>query len=219
MRSMSAENLAALAARKLVAADFLWIEVRSRSTGLRVTDGQWSGTGNITVQVINPRTGGTDTRTFYGTGTLTSISDIPLVHNVSVQSIAVKMSQVNERVEELIRQYDPRQAPVQIFRGLFNPETRQLVAPAMPRFVGFVDQLEIKTPTENEEGSVVFTCKSHTQEMMRSNPDTRSHESQQLRLAGDAFFKDVSVVGMWEHFWGKQSGKLPSTAGGPEKTA
>lgn len=218
MRSISSENLAALSARKLVPADFFWIEVRDRSSGAKVQDGQWSGTGIITAQVVDPRTGGAATRTFYGTGTLTSISDIPLVHNITVQSVTVKMSQINERVEELVRQYDARQAPVQIFRGLFDPDTRQLVAPAMARFVGFVDKQEITTPAEGENGGITFTCKSHTQEMTRSNTDTRSHESQQLRLLGDAFFKDVAVVGEWEQSWGKESGRV-STAGGPEKTA
>jgi hypothetical protein len=218
MRSLSAENVAALGARELVPADFFWIEVRDRFTGAVVADGQWSGPGVRTFQVINPRTGGIDTRTFYGSGSLVSISDIPLVHNITVQTATVKMSQINDRVEELVRQYDAQQAPVQIFRGLFNPQTRQLVAPALARFVGFVDKLQIKTPSENEDGGLTLTCTSHTQEMTRFNSDTRSHESQQLRLPGDAFFKDVAVVGDWEQSWGKESSRI-STAGGPEKTA
>ncbi|ETR76010.1 hypothetical protein X566_15555 [Afipia sp. P52-10] len=213
MRSISAENLAALPARKLVLADLLWIEVRDRSTGDRVVEGQWSGVGQRGMQVINPRTGGVETRTFYGTYTLTEISDIPLVHNITVQTVTVKMSQINARVEELLRQYDAQQAPVQIFRTLFDPETMQQVAPAMPRFLGFVDKIEIKTPAENEDGGVNLTCKSHTQEMTRFNTDTRSHESQQLRLPGDAFFRDVAVVGDWEHFWGKVNGKLETSPG------
>lgn len=218
MRTISAEALAALSARKLILADFFWIEVRNRSTGARVADGQWSGVGTRSFQVVNPRTGGVENRTFAGAGELISISDIPLVHNITVQTVTVKASQISTRMEELIRLYDAQQAPVEIFRGLFNIDTLELVAPAMPRFVGFVDGVEIRTPSENEDGEMTLTCKSHTQEMTRSNTDTRSHESQQLRLPGDAFYKDVSVVADWEHSWGKESGRV-STAGSPEKAA
>lgn len=218
MRSISAENLAALNARKLVLADFFWIEVRNRSTGAIVADGQWSGSGTRSFQVINPRTGGVETRTFAGAGELVSISDIPQVNNITAQTVTVRMSQISDRAEELIRFYDPQQAPVQIFRGLFDPDTYKLVAPAMARFVGFVDKVEIKTPSENEVGAMTLTCRSHTQEMTRSNSDTRSHESQQLRMPGDAFYKDVSVVGDWEQSWGKESGRV-ATAGSPEKSA
>ena len=50
--------------------------------------------------------------------------------------------------------------------------------------------------------------------MMRSNPDTRSHESQILRHSGDNFFQDTTVVGGWELFWGKASGPVPTSSPG-----
>ncbi|WP_272951106.1 hypothetical protein [Agrobacterium pusense] len=42
MRNISAENLAALEARQLVARDFLWFVARDRATGAPITDGMWS---------------------------------------------------------------------------------------------------------------------------------------------------------------------------------
>jgi len=209
-RNISAENLAALAARRLVARDFLTIVARTRDTGAPVTDNMWSDVGNVTASVVDPDTGLEDSRDFYGSGTLVAISDIPLVANLSVQNVTIQMSQVNDRVEQLVRDYDCQQARVEIFRGLFDPETRQMVAPAECRFVGFVDKIEITTPSENEEGGVTLTCASHTQEMTRSNPDTRSHESQKLRSATDSFYEDSSTAGEWEIFWGSIKGKVPS---------
>jgi hypothetical protein len=208
MRSLSAKNLAALQARRLVAQDFLWIVARDRVTGDLVAEGQHSGPGVITEQVVNPNTGGAVERTFYGSGELTQISDIPLVANLTVQSVTIRMSQVNDRVEALVRQYDCKQAQVEIFRGLYNLDTRQLVAPAECRFAGFDDLIEIKTPAENEEGGVFHTCKSHTQELTRANAATRSHEDQQLRLEGDAFLADSHVAGLWPQFWGRASGHV-----------
>lgn len=213
MRSTTSEVVAALAERRLVARDFLWIVVRSFETGDAVADGQWSDVGNITVDVVNPNTGGSVSRSYFGSGTLIQISDVPLVANLTVQTVAISMSQVSDRVQELVRAYDCKQAQVEIHRGLFDPDSRALVSPAECRFVGFVDTIEIKTPSENEAGSVILNCKSHSQELTRANSSTRSHADQQARLEGDTFFEDAPVVPLWELFWGRTAGRVPATAG------
>ena len=207
-RSLTVENTAALAARTLVARDFLWFVARDLETGDPVTDGFWSDVGNVTAEVLNPDTGAADERTFYGSGALIQVDDVPLVANLTVQNITIRMSQIEDRVEELARTYDLKQARVELYRGLFDPSTRSLVSPAFCRFVGFVDTIEIVTPSEDEDGSVTVNCVSHTQEMTRSNPDTRSDASQRRRSATDDFFRDASVVGQWEHFWGKTTGSV-----------
>lgn len=209
-RYISPENLAALQARQLVARDFLWLVVRNRSTGAQVTDGLWSDVGNVSAQVINPDTGLVDTRDWYGSGTLVAIDDIPMVSNLSVQNVNIRLSQIDDRINDLVRLYDAKQGRVEIYRGLFDPNSRQMVAPAECRFVGFIDQIEIKTPSENEEGSVTLVCASHTQEMTRGNPDTRSDATQKLRSSTDNFFQDTSTAGEWEVFWGSEKGKVPT---------
>lgn len=209
-RYISPENHAALQARQLVARDFLWLVVRDRSTGAQVTDGLWSDVGNVTAQVINPDTGLVDTRNWYGSGTLVAIDDIPMVSNLSVQNVNIRLSQIDDRINDLVRLYDAKQGRVEIYRGLFDPESRQMVAPAECRFVGFIDQIEIKTPSENEEGSVTLVCASHTQEMTRGNPDTRSDATQKMRSSTDNFFQDTSTAGEWEVFWGSEKGKVPT---------
>lgn len=208
MRNISAENLAALEARQLVARDFLWFVARDRATGAPVTDGMWSDVGNISAAVVHPDTGLPVTRDWYGSGTLVQIDDIPLVATLAVRTITISLSQVSEHVQTLVRQYDCKQARVEIYRGLFDPDSRQMVAPAECRFVGFVDTINIKTPSENSEGGVVMECTSHTQEMTRSNPATRSHATQVLRQAGDAFYTDADTSSEWEFFWGSEKGKV-----------
>ncbi len=211
MRAISAENYAALQARQLVARDFIWFKARTYDTGAQVEHGFWSDVGNVSATVLNPETGAEVTRNFEGAGSLIAISDIPLVSNVTVRSVTVTLSQIDEGVANLVRGYDLKQARVEIFRGLFSPATRKIVGPAFPRFVGFVDDPLITTPAENEDGSIVLTCVSHTQEMTRSNPDTRSNDSQKLRSATDNFFQDATTVGEWELFWGTKSGKIASS--------
>lgn len=209
-RYISPENLAALQARQLVARDFLWLVVRDRATGAQVTEGLWSDVGNVTADVINPDTGLVDTRNWYGSGTLVAIDDIPMVSNLSVQNVNIRLSQIDDRIADLVRLYDAKQGRVEIYRGLFDPNSRQMVAPAECRFVGFVDQISIVTPSENEEGGVTLTCASHTQEMTRGNPDTRSDATQKLRSPTDNFFQDASTTGDWEVFWGSEKGKVPT---------
>lgn len=206
MRNISAANQAALEARQLVARDFLWLIVRDRITGAPVTDGVWSDVGNISAAVIHPDTGLPVTRDWYGSGTLVQIDDIPLVNNLSVQNVNVRLSQINDHAEELVRKYDCRQARVEIYRGLFDPDSRKMVAPAECRFIGFVDNIKIVTPSENEEGGTMLVCASHTQEMTRSNPETRSNETQILRDANDRFYMDAATVQEWEVFWGSEKG-------------
>lgn len=210
MRDISAANYDALQSRQLVARDFIWFVVRDMTSGDPVTDGYWSDIGDISADIIDPDTGGTETRTFVGAGSLISISDIPLVSNLTVQNITVTLSQVADRVNELVRGYDCKQGRVEIYRGLFDPLTRQMVAPAEPRFVGFIDEAPITTPKEGDSGDVTLTCTSNTSELTRFNTDTRSDASQQLRSAGDDFFTDVAVVGAWQQFWGRAGGVVRS---------
>ncbi len=211
-RSLSSENFAALQARQLVARDFIWFIVRDRTSGDPVTDGYWSDVGTITCDVVDPETGGTQSREFFGASGLISISDIPLVSSLTVQNVTIELAQVSSRVNDLVRTYDCKQGTVQIFRGLFDPATRTMVGPAYPRFYGYIDQSPITTPAENIEGNVALTCTSNTQELMRSNSDTRSDPSQRLRSGTDNFYQDTAVVGTWQMFWGKASGPVPSAA-------
>lgn len=201
--ALSSENAAALASGALIKRDFLYIVARDRSSLGPEPYGFWSDIGDISALVINPDTGISISRNFYGAGRLISISDIHRVSSVTVQTIKIRMSQIDPLVEQMVRDSDLKQARVEVFVGLFNRATWALVAPAANRFVGFVDYVEVKTPPENEMGYVDLTCTTHTQEMTRYNPDTRSHESQRLRSSTDNFYQDTTMVGEWLLKWGK----------------
>jgi len=201
MKTISSANQAALAARRLMPRDFLTITARNRETGEPETVGFWSDLSNVSALVLDPDTRAPDLRSFYGAGALISISDIPAVAGIAVQRITIQMSQLDELVEQAVRLYEIKQARVEIHTGLLDPDSRKLVDPAEPLFVGFVDEIEIKTPRENEIGGVTISCTSHTQELARSNPETRSHEDQIRRWPGDDFYIDAAVTGDWDHFW------------------
>lgn len=205
MKTFAPEYQAALAARRLLPRDFLSITARNRSTGLPETVNFWSDLSNVSALVIDPDTGAPVLRDYRGAGSLIQISDIPAIAGVTVQRVTIRMSQLDEQVEQAVRLYDVKQARVEIHTGLLDPESRKLVSPAEPLFVGFIDEAPITTPAEGEDGGVTLTCTSHTQELARSNPATRSHADQggpTGRAPGDDFFIDAAVVGDWDHYWG-----------------
>lgn len=208
MRTLDPAVLSALQSGRVSARDFLWIVARDRTTGAAVPDGMWSDYHAVNADVIDPDTGNVVTRAWTGVGTLVQIADVPLVSNITVQRVTITLSQVSDHVATLVRLYDCKQAVVQLFRGIFDPQTNSLIGAAVPRFVGFVDDIEIVTPTENTDGSVTMNCVSHTQEMTRSNPDTRSSVSQVLRSGTDNFFQDVATIGQVEFFWGRNGGTI-----------
>lgn len=217
MRSISVENQAALDAGNLVARDFVWFVVYNRDTRAEVTDGYWSDIGTYVAAVINPETGVPENRTWYGADGLIAISDIPAVSTLTVQNVTITLAQASDRINELVRTYDCKQGRVEVYRGLFDPLTREMVAPAESVFVGFIDEAPISTPRENDVGSVTLTCTSHTQEMTRSNSDTRSDASQKLRSATDNFYQDTAVVSSWQQSWGKRGSKINTVGGKGDK--
>ncbi|NTG22050.1 hypothetical protein G6L00_16560 [Agrobacterium rhizogenes] len=212
MRAISAENNAALQARRLVARDFLWLKVKTLDTGAPFEYGFWNDVGNVSAQVLDPNTGVAVSRNFEGSGTLISVADIPLTSDLATQSVSIAMSQIDDGVANIVRGYELKQAGVELYRGMFNPDSRQMVAAAFSRFIGFVDVVTITTPKEGDAGSIELTCVSHAQELGRSNPDTRSHDSQVLRSATDNFYQDTTTVGDWQFFWGRKAGKIETAA-------
>lgn len=210
MRNISPQNQLLLESGSIVARDFIWFTVRNRQTNAPITEGIWSGVENITAMVREPDLQIVVTRPFTGAGTLVAVENIPMTSNLTVQNVTIDASQVQGDIERIVRDYDCQQGRVEIYRGLFDPATNKQLDAAECRFVGFIDEITIETPSENEDGSVQFSCVSHTQEITRANSETRSTAYQYLRLAGDDFFKDAETAPEWELFWGSEKGVIPT---------
>ena len=189
----------------IVARDFLWLTVRNRETGQPYSEGYWSDVGTVEAQVASPLVG-TVTRPFIGAGALISIDPIASTTALVVQSTTIRLSQIDDRVNDLMRGYDPKFGRVEVYRGFFDPATMALSAPAECKFLGLIDRVEIETPAEGGEGAIVATCVTATQEITRSSPATRSDADQRRRDPTDNFFQDVSTVGELEIFWGVRRG-------------
>jgi hypothetical protein len=209
MRDLDAAEIAAIQARTVVARSLVWITAIDRDTGAPVAQGFWNEVRDLPMPVKDGRTGAIVSRDFRGIGEALKVGSIPLTSNITIRSVDIELPQIDEIVQLLVRGYDVRGAPLQIYRGYFDPATRVLVAPAKARFVGYVDGAQITTPKEGEEGSVTLRCVSTTRELTRVNPEVRSHESQLARSGGaDDFYKDTGVVPEWVIAWGQSRGPV-----------
>lgn len=206
MKSIDVQTRAALENRAAIApVNLLWIEGKNRETGATEAIGFWNGLDTVDAQVINPNTGLPVTRTFNAAGALLDVPAIPMTSDLTARTIRIKLSQINDAVQNAVRGYDIRHARVEIFRGLLNVETMLPVGPALPRFVGWVNGAPITTPAVGEEGSISLDCVSYTRLLTKTNPLRRSDE-QQRRRSGDRFRRYTDVAGEWlqDIHWGEE---------------
>ncbi|MEO9612640.1 MAG: hypothetical protein ABJG86_09695 [Nitratireductor sp.] len=197
----------------VVPRSFLWMVGKNRATGEPEAAGFWSDLDAITVTVIDGLTGTPVSRDYVGSGTLISVDPVPLVSDLTVRHIRIRLSQVSAEVAQAIRGYDPRLAHVEIHLGLFDPATRTLIAPPVPQFVGQVNGAPIRTPAVGQEGDITLVVASQTRELTRTNPAKRSDETQRRR-GGDRFRRYKDVAGQWEFFWGEKSGRIAQRRSG-----
>lgn len=212
MRNIPVSTQALLEAKTLVTRDFMRITGRVRETGAPITEAFWSDLGDVSAWVMDADTGEPAEYQFKGVGSLIAVDPIAQVANLTVQTINIQFSQLDARINELLRAYDIKLAKVEIYRGEFDPETWTMVEPAASRFVGVVDGAPVETGPEGSEGSVSIQCVSSAQELTRGNPDERSHESQVLRAPGDDFFIDVTTAAEDVIFWGRAGSAVSTDA-------
>ena len=212
-RALSDANYAALQARRLIARDFIRFVVRDRDTGDPVEDAYWSDIYAVTADVVDPDSGATVSHDFAPGGGLISISDIPLVSNLTVQTVQIKLAQVSGQVNNLLRGYDCKQGDVYVWRGLFDLESRSLVAPAFPRFRGTIDQAPVTTPKQSDlSGDVTLTCTANTQRIDAVRIPTRGPV---MRRNGCAAPPTIfSPMSPWSRP-GSSSGAAPAARSGP----
>jgi|GEM_PF-528677 len=213
---ISPVNLAALEAGRIIARQFMWVEATRYDDGSPVSQGFWTGRGGVQTEVYNPDTGLSEMRAFTGTGTLIEVSPFADVANLTVQEIQVSVPPYEVFGVDLLRTYNLRRARIEIYEGYLDVDSRRMLAPAEPQFLGFADDLP-EERDENGQRSSVITCVSHTQELTRASTEMRSDASQRLRDPDDTFYQDTSSVGEWGVWWGEKNAKVGVTTQEPNK--
>ncbi len=208
VRAVDAATAALLQERNgTIHRDLVWITAKNRATGAPESIGLWTGQDHADIAVVSGETGATVTRTYYGMGGLLNVPPIPLVSDLTVRKISIGFSQLDPAIEQAVRGFDPRNGPVEIHRLYLDRATQLPIAPAVSRFLGFINATPITTPKAGAEGSIRLDLVSHTRTLTKKTPSRKSDEYQRRRL-GDRFYRYTDVAGQWEIAWGEESGPI-----------
>lgn len=197
----------------LVERDLVWITAKTQAGG-SAGYGFWNDLDTVTVSVIDPATGVTVNRDFTGDGSIIAIDRIPLTSDLTVRTITVTLSPLHKTVEQMVRGNDVRNAPVIVYRLLFDPATHSPVGAAIPHFVGFVNKAPIGTPKVGEEASIELSVVSVIRELTKTNPAKKSDETQRRR-SGDRMYRYLGTADV-PIFWGRER-QRPSGGKSPQR--
>ncbi|MEO1687789.1 MAG: hypothetical protein AAFU61_07780 [Pseudomonadota bacterium] len=171
--------------------DYLTIEVRRATNNRPVEFGFWSGHDQTKAQVENPISGQTETKTFEGAGALIQIGPVPRTADLQAHEINITVSAIDERMVSVVQGYLVQRASIVLYRGVHDPATRLLAAPAFPEYVGDVIDMQVTVPGPGESGQIDLTCISELEQLTDYSPIYRGPGSQRRRAPGDAFYDDV----------------------------
>ncbi|WP_323775955.1 hypothetical protein [Leisingera sp.] len=172
----------------------LWVRAKNRSTGQEETMGLWSGDD---VQVLNVN--GED-RTYYGPAII-SMPPIEGGVGLDVRQHRVVVPHLTPEVITMLREYEPKLAPVEIHFADLSTDTRELLS--LKRvFKGWINTAPIETPSEGGGGQAEVALVSAARALTKTLALYRSHADQQKRNATDRFREYSSTTGLKEVWWG-----------------
>lgn len=200
MRSYSTSTLAALQERgALSARSLLWITAKDRTTGDPESIGFWNGDDNLTFSI-----GGED-RIFYGAGSIIGIDPIVMTVGAVVQMQRVTLSAIAPEVEQAIRGYDTRLAPITIYRALFSTDSGALIDEPHVVFKGSIDSVPLKRNGIGSSFTGEMTIAGAARALTRSLPTMKSDADLRRRNPDDAFRQYASIAGSVPYYWGQKA--------------
>lgn len=178
MLTLTAGQLAALAAGRCVRRTFIWCEPRDPSSPGVDAVGFWDDVGNVTIGA----------RTYIGSGTLARVETLSAKSDVTIPNLVITFSGISSAVINAVRGNEISQAKIEVSLGIYDMTTRALEGGLIPRFVGVIDSAEIRTPAAGSTSDIIFTCESISRALTIRNTQTRSGPTQKLRSASDLFY-------------------------------
>lgn len=209
MRSVDGTTTAALVAAPdtgIRERDFVTFYARTLDGLSTVLYPFWNDLDTVTTSVLRGDTGVAEDRDFVGDGALLTVPRIPLVSDLTIQTVQIVLSQIHPTVQNMVRGHDIRGALVEIHRGLFDPKTNVIAGSIYCHMRGKVNKAPIATPKAGDEGSISIDVVSIVRELTRTNPAKKSDETQKRRGPGDRLrqYAGVANVNTW---WGQDKAK------------
>jgi hypothetical protein len=206
MRSFSPTTAAYFAQRgAFLGHNLVWIMARHRISGAVETIGFWTGADHRVFTID-----GAD-RTYYAAGALLSVDPIRRQTGIRSRTQRVTLNHVSPEVIQAMRGYDPRHAPVEIHRALFDPATEELIDEPHVILRGFIDKAPLPTAPKGETASLHIEIATHARALTRILGRSRSDATLRTRAPADAFRQYAGLAETVETPWGK---KTESDSGG-----
>lgn len=181
----------------------LWVEARDRTTGSTEAAGFWNGIDdrNFTIEGSS--------RTYYGAGAILGVEPIVYGVGTSVRMQTITLSHLNEDVENILRGYEVRFAPVELHVAYFDLDSDVLLDEPDRVFRGWIDAMTIHTPEAGGESSATLTLASYSRSLTYPLALKKSDQALRARATGDKFRQYNDVSGAVETFWGEKRQKVP----------
>lgn len=205
MRSFSGTASTYLATGQVHARILFWASAKNRGTGATETIGIWNGDQDRAFTI------GGASRTYVGAGGLIQIEPMVYGTGLQIRTQQVAFSPLDAEVIDLIRTFEPRLAPVELHRALFDPLTGDLIEEPHRIFKGEIDDLTIGTPEVNGTATCSLTLVTTARTLTKTLAAKRSDAVQRQR-SSDRFLRYADVSGAVDVFWGEKSAKASSSA-------
>ena len=184
MLALSYEQSQALQQRRVVRRLFLTIEAITDDSPMSdATARFWDDVGEKTI----------NGQIYYGSGNVIEIQSLSNVADSTIPGLTITLSGIPNDVNNLIRGTRYAQRPVSLDVGLFDPDTREIIGNLLPRFRGFINQVQINTPEAGGASTIVVTCESASAALTIGRTDTRSNASAKERDSTDLFYRYTDV--------------------------
>lgn len=204
MRSYDLGTINFLAERAgLVAHRLVWITAKNTATQMLETIGIWSGEDDVSLTVEGV------SRTYSGAGALLGVEQVIAGTGLDVRTLQVQLAAVAPEVEDLVKGYDTRFAPVEIHRAIFRADTRQLVGAPHRSFRGMINSIEFPKAEPGGPSACVVSVASETRALTRTLASKKSDETFKAG-GGDSFRQYTDVSGSVPIFWGELKAAAPA---------
>jgi hypothetical protein len=187
----------------LVPRRLVYMTGKSFADGSATSVAFWTGYDEQTFNIESPDDDSTIVRAYVG-GVDLQTGSIPLVSDLTIQTISISFNALHPAVQNFVRGSDIRLGKVQIHDVVLDAKSRNQVAVAPLVFLGEIDGSPIDLPGVNDgEAAVTIRATSDVISMLsRTNPAKSSFQEQFLRDA-DEFGKYAATVSTWQVAWGQ----------------
>lgn len=202
MRIYDGATMALLAARRgLVAQRLIWIQARNRSTGAVEAMGLCTGVDDYSGEIEG------EARIYVAAGSLLQSEPITAAPGLAVRVHQLNLAAIAGEVEDLVKGYDTRFAPVEIHRALFDPATRRAVGAPHRVFRGLLNSIDFPRAEPGGSPACVIELVSETRALTRSLALKKSDESHAVR-GGDRFRRYGDISGAVPVYWGEMRAEV-----------